>query len=94
MITPESTIWARHALTEEGWQQNVCIQIDSRGCISGVNANQKPIGHHVGILLPAMTNLHSHTFQRAMAGLTETRGPDAKDSFWSWRKLMYAFCRN
>jgi formimidoylglutamate deiminase len=35
-------------------------------------------------------NLHSHTFQRAMAGLTERRGPGA-DSFWTWRERMYAF---
>ena len=37
-----------------------------------------------------MPNLHSHAFQRGMAGLAETRGPDA-DSFWSWREVMYRF---
>ena len=37
-----------------------------------------------------MANLHSHAFQRAMAGLAEVRGaPD--DDFWSWRELMYRF---
>lgn len=45
----------------------------------------------VGILLPAPGNVHSHAFQRAMAGLTETRGTAAHDDFWSWRTLMYAF---
>jgi formimidoylglutamate deiminase len=35
-------------------------------------------------------NLHSHAFQRAMAGLTETRG-ETGDSFWTWRELMYRF---
>jgi formimidoylglutamate deiminase len=43
------------------------------------------------ILLPAPSNLHSHAFQRAMAGMTEARGPDKADSFWTWRKLMYRF---
>ncbi len=37
-----------------------------------------------------MPNLHSHAFQRGMAGLTEYRGP-AADNFWSWRSLMYRF---
>ncbi|HET7409667.1 MAG TPA: formimidoylglutamate deiminase, partial [Paracoccaceae bacterium] len=45
----------------------------------------------VSILLPAPGNLHSHTFQRAMAGMTEARGPAGRDSFWTWRELMYRF---
>ncbi|GAB3731913.1 formimidoylglutamate deiminase [Luteimonas pelagia] len=39
--------------------------------------------------LPAIANLHSHAFQRAMAGLAERRGADAGDSFWTWRDTMY-----
>ena len=41
-------------------------------------------------LLPAMPNLHSHAFQRAMAGMTGRRG-EGEDSFWTWRELMYRF---
>ena len=41
-------------------------------------------------MLPAMANLHSHSFQRSMAGMTEKR-VKKQDSFWSWRKLMYSF---
>ncbi len=51
----------------------------------------QPRERSVGILLPAPVNLHSHAFQRAMAGLTERRGPDPHDSFWTWRRLMYRF---
>ncbi|MEX1826671.1 formimidoylglutamate deiminase [Luteibacter sp. CQ10] len=48
-------------------------------------------GERVGrFLLPGMPNLHSHAFQRAMAGLAERRGP-GEDSFWTWRETMYAF---
>jgi formiminoglutamate deiminase len=43
-----------------------------------------------GIALPGLPNLHSHTFQRGMAGLAETRGPEG-DSFWTWRQVMYRF---
>jgi formiminoglutamate deiminase len=40
--------------------------------------------------VPGLPNLHSHAFQRAMAGLTERRGAKA-DSFWTWREQMYRF---
>jgi formiminoglutamate deiminase len=44
----------------------------------------------VGILLPALSNLHSHSFQRAMAGLTERKAA-GRESFWTWREVMYRF---
>jgi formiminoglutamate deiminase len=44
----------------------------------------------VSALLPALSNLHSHAFQRAMAGMTEHRIA-GRDSFWTWRDLMYRF---
>src|SRR5918993_6044641 len=40
--------------------------------------------------LPGIPNIHSHAFQRAMAGLAERQG-DPRDSFWTWRELMYRF---
>lgn len=36
-----------------------------------------------------MPNLHSHAFQRAMAGRAERRSI-ARDIFWTWREAMYA----
>jgi len=89
-----TTLWAEHALTETGWQSGVRVVIDAKGQIESVLENQSATGERVGILLPAVANLHSHAFQRAMAGMTETRGPDPRDSFWSWRKLMYRFLEN
>lgn len=44
----------------------------------------------VAVLLPGLGNLHSHAFQRGMAGLTEVSGRSG-DGFWSWRELMYRF---
>lgn len=43
-----------------------------------------------GWQLPGIANLHSHAFQRAMAGMAERQG-DAQDSFWTWRETMYRF---
>ena len=87
-------IFAKKALLPNGWSNNVIIEIDQSGLISNVTENNN---HKVDaylneeIILPAMNNLHSHSFQRAMAGLTEARSPQGNDSFWSWRNLMYQF---
>lgn len=86
-----TTLWAEQALLPTGWARGVTVQIGADGRVVSVRAEQPVAGKRVGILLPAPVNAHSHAFQRAMAGLTEGRGPDPRDSFWTWRKLMYRF---
>ena len=89
---PDMTLlWAETALTPAGWQQAVRVEIAADGRIAAVTPGAPAEGERHAILLPAPTNLHSHAFQRAMAGLTERRGPDPRDSFWTWRALMYRF---
>ncbi|GGK38440.1 formimidoylglutamate deiminase [Salinarimonas ramus] len=85
-------IWAEQALTHEGWRRDVEVAI-ADGRIASVRSGTAPgpDATRVGALLPAPTNLHSHAFQRAMAGLTERRGPDPRDTFWTWRQLMFRF---
>jgi formimidoylglutamate deiminase len=84
-------IWAETALTPEGWQRDVLVSVDSSGVITSVEAGSQADAERTCVLLPAPVNLHSHAFQRAMAGLTERRGEHPSDSFWTWRKLMYRF---
>ena len=85
------TLRAEYALTADGWRRDVQVEIGADGRIAGIDSGVSARGRRVGILLPAPVNLHSHAFQRAMAGLSERRGPDARDSFWTWRELMYRF---
>jgi formimidoylglutamate deiminase len=87
------TIFAAKALLDDGWAKDVLVGIDADGRIASVakDAKATPGGVDVETLLPAACNLHSHTFQRAMAGLTERRGPSERDSFWTWREVMYRF---
>ena len=80
---------AATALLPEGWARDVAVTI-AGGRISGVETAASPRGQRVDMLLPAPVNLHSHTFQRAMAGMTEKRSA-GQDSFWTWRSLMYRF---
>lgn len=88
-------ILADLALLPGRWANNVVVDVDNSGRIAAVRKDDADaagkIDHHVGVLLPAPVNVHSHAFQRAMAGLTESRGPDPRDSFWTWRRLMYRF---
>ncbi|MDP4033551.1 MAG: formimidoylglutamate deiminase [Pseudorhodobacter sp.] len=86
-----TTLWAETALLADGWASAVRIDI-AGGRIAGVTPGAEPAGQRVGCLLPAPVNLHSHAFQRAMAGLTERRGAaGGHDSFWTWRQVMYGF---
>jgi formimidoylglutamate deiminase len=80
-----------HALLPSGWAQNVGIDIEN-GTIAAVHlaADQGDRERLTGIALPGLPNVHSHTFQRGMAGLAEIRGPE-NDSFWTWRQVMYRF---
>ena len=86
-------IHARHALLPEGWARDVTVKLAgahiARVETGGGDGRGEVVA--VDLLLPAASNLHSHSFQRAMAGLTEARGPDPRDSFWTWRALMFRF---
>lgn len=84
-------IHARQALTPQGWKSDLCLSIENGQIARISHGPAAPGAMPVDLLLPAPTNLHSHAFQRAMAGLTERRGPDPSDSFWTWRRLMYRF---
>lgn len=80
-------IHAERALLPGGWAADVGVRVEAGRIVSvGPAAG----GQRVGCLLPAPVNLHSHAFQRAMAGMTERRGA-GQDSFWTWRTLMYRF---
>ena len=84
-------IEARQALLPSGWARGARVEVDADGRIASVETGAAVGGDARGLLLPAPANAHSHAFQRAMAGLTEARGPDPSDSFWTWRRLMYRF---
>ena len=85
-------LFARRALTAAGWQLDVLIAIQG-GVIKTVTADSLPDAKSpvFDLLLPGIANVHSHAFQRAMAGLTESASPKKDDNFWTWRELMYAF---
>ncbi|MFD2738919.1 formimidoylglutamate deiminase [Sulfitobacter aestuarii] len=86
-----SVIHAKHALLASGWAQDVRLSVRD-GAIEKIETNQAADAQdtRVDTLLPALGNLHSHAFQRAMAGMTEVRKA-GRDSFWTWRELMYRF---
>ncbi|MEM9104873.1 MAG: formimidoylglutamate deiminase [Pseudomonadota bacterium] len=89
-----TTLFAERALLPQGWANQVRLAIDRTGRLNSVETDSSPQAgdENLGesVLLPAPCNLHSHAFQRAMAGMTEYRSAE-QDDFWSWRNLMYRF---
>jgi len=93
VIVPTETpaIHCARALLPDGWSRDVRLRI-AAGRFAAVERGVPPQAgdERISVALPGMANVHSHGFQRGMAGLTEYRGPEA-DNFWSWRELMYRF---
>jgi len=86
-----ANLWFESALLPSGWASRVRVTA-AGGRIEQIAVDVDPADqderHTVAV--PGIPNLHSHAFQRAIAGLTERRGPSG-DSFWTWRELMYQF---
>ncbi len=89
-VTPIKTLFAERALLPDGWASNALIHYDpADGRILKIERDAKASGDdRAAIVIPGMPNLHSHAFQRAMAGLTERAG-GKENSFWTWRRTMY-----
>lgn len=84
------SLFARDALLSTGWARDVLLAWDEGGELTRVEqgAARGEAPEAPGPVLPGMPNLHSHAFQRAMAGLAEVRGHPT-DDFWTWREAMY-----
>ncbi|WP_447724170.1 formimidoylglutamate deiminase [Sphingomonas koreensis] len=84
-------LWFESALLDNGWADRVRLTL-ANGRIETVETavDPAPEDERHFVALPGLPNVHSHAFQRAMAGLAEARGR-TDDDFWSWRELMYRF---
>ncbi|MDQ2918174.1 MAG: formimidoylglutamate deiminase [Pseudomonadota bacterium] len=85
------TLLAPAALLDDGWETDVTLAIDDDGRIASVEAHagHAPDERLKGPVIPAMPNVHSHAFQRAIAGRTGTPSPKHDDTFWTWREAMW-----
>lgn len=86
-----TTLFASAALLPDGLARDVVIELEGAR-IARVSVGSTPEGADEchALVVPGSGNLHSHAFQRTMAGLTERRGPTS-DSFWTWRSVMYKY---
>jgi formimidoylglutamate deiminase len=80
------------ALLPFGWCRDVRVEV-RHGMIDrvSVHAAADPRDQREALVVPGLANVHSHAFQRAMAGLAERLGPHGADDFWTWREVMYRF---
>src|SRR3984957_6224209 len=90
----------KSVLLSRGWARDAIVGVSDEGVITEIDdapadgpAGGRPGNPETerfdGIVVPGMSNAHSHAFQRGMAGNTEYRS-SARDSFWTWRSAMYA----
>ncbi|UXI67079.1 formimidoylglutamate deiminase [Tahibacter amnicola] len=85
-----SVLRADHVWMPHGWESSIDLTIRD-GVFATVAHSGDGTAARLGRwVVPGMPNLHSHAFQRAMAGQAE-RQTDPADSFWTWRETMYAF---
>ena len=80
LIYVDGRFESRRALASRG--DGVIVQA------AGENDNATRLDHRA--LLPGLINAHSHAFQRVIRGRTEYRTANTKDSFWTWREMMYS----
>jgi formimidoylglutamate deiminase len=87
-----TVLFAETALLPVGFADRVRLEVDARGDLAEIEIGAGPGGAErlAGVVLPGMPNVHSHAFQRAMAGLAERLAP-GEASFWTWREVMYRF---
>jgi formimidoylglutamate deiminase len=83
---------AERAWIQGAWATQVLLESDANGQWCRIEPHATPQAaagaERLGVVLPGLTNAHSHAFQRAMAGLAE-RSDRPQDDFWSWRERMY-----
>ena len=79
--------------TEGRFQRDVALVCDSAGRITRLvpaNEVENPVRLKNRALLPGLVNAHSHAFQRVIRGRTEHRTQSQRDTFWTWREVMYS----
>ena len=86
-----ASLWFERAWIGNRWERGVRLRIaDGRIAAVEIGVAQEAGDERHRAGLPGLCNVHSHGFQRGMAGLSERRSrPD--DNFWSWREIMYRF---
>lgn len=84
-------LWFSSGLVSGEWHDDVRITVEG-GTIARIEVGVRPGADddRHAVALPGLPNVHSHAFQRAMAGLTEGPVTAGRDDFWSWRELMYS----
>src|ERR1700761_590534 len=79
-----TSLWFGSALLPEGWADRVRVSARD-GRIEDISVGVDPVDsdERLDVGIPGMPNLHSHAFQRGIAGLTARRGPGG-ERFLTW----------
>jgi formimidoylglutamate deiminase len=84
-------LYARTILVNSHWEHDLTLTIRSDGILTAIEKGKDKKARSLkGPVIPGMLNVHSHAFQRGLAGFSEYKN-DPHDTFWGWRKNMYRF---
>jgi formimidoylglutamate deiminase len=85
-----NTAWLPDLIYMDGrFHHERALSCDEQGVITGSQTVQISRLKNRAIM-PGLVNAHSHAFQRVIRGRTEYRLSQSKDSFWTWREMMYS----
>src|SRR5258705_13880544 len=93
------TEWLPDFLYGDGaFETGASLAVDANGVIEDIRTTARGEGDNAAqpirlanrAVLPGLVNAHSHAFQRVIRGRTEHRTQNEKDSFWTWREMMYS----
>ncbi|HKY26594.1 MAG TPA: amidohydrolase family protein, partial [Pyrinomonadaceae bacterium] len=93
MNSPENTRWRPELVYVDGRFKPQEISCDETGKIVGLSQPSErtnPTRLNSRVVIPGLVNAHSHAFQRVIRGRTEYRTQNVKDTFWTWREMMYS----
>jgi formimidoylglutamate deiminase len=90
----DNTVWLPDFIyAGNRFQSDLALVCDADSNIESlvpISDLQEPVRLTNRALLPGLVNAHSHAFQRVIRGRTEHRTSSEKDSFWTWREMMYS----
>ncbi len=93
----QTEIVFEHLWTEQGWLSPALVRISKQGHILATQPYTDSATKHEQIIrgytVPGAINVHSHAFQRALAGRCELSTGQSLDNLWTWRQRMYAMAQ-
>lgn len=94
MSLPATSVWLPDLLfTGTRFESGLALVADAHGTILRLSREPADLACAQRLpgraLLPGLVNAHSHAFHRVIRGRSEFRSSAQRDTFWTWREVMF-----